>query len=177
VFPLGGILTVSSGLAGADEFGDSADRFERAVALYQAGRARVLALSKVRPFVPGTLSEGERLRRMAIARGVPPSAIMLTAETVNTAAEADALSALASQQHWKRVLLVTSAFHMPRAMRLFRDAPAEIVPVPVGYESRDSRLRGAEFRPECWMPQAEALLHSERALREYMGILFYTIAR
>lgn len=176
-FPLGGILSESSAVAGPDEFTDAADRFERAVALYQAGRARVLVFSSVRPPAPGLAGEGERLRLIAMGRGVPLSAIMLTAETINTASEADALSALARQQHWKRVLLVTSAYHMPRAMRLFRNTPAEIVPVPVGYEARNSRLRGTGFIPDRWMPQAGALFHSERALHEYAGSLFYALTR
>lgn len=176
-FPLGGILTESSALTSPDEFTDAADRFERAVALYQAGRARVLVFSNVRPPAPGLPGEGERLRQIAIGRGVPASAIMLTAETINTASEADALSVLARQQNWKRVLLVTSAYHMPRAMRLFRNASAEIVPVPVGYEARNSQLHGTGFIPDRWMPQAGALLHSERALHEYVGSLFYALTR
>jgi uncharacterized SAM-binding protein YcdF (DUF218 family) len=176
-FPLGGILTESSAVAGPDEFTDASDRFERAVALYQACRARMLVFSNVRPPAPGLQSEGERLRQIAIGRGVPASAILLTAETINTASEADALAVLARQQHWKRVLLVTSAYHMPRAMRLFRRAPAEIVPVPVGYEARGVPLRGTGFVPDRWMPQAGALFHSERALHEYGGTLFYALTR
>jgi len=99
----------------------------------------------------------------------------VTHETFNTEQEAIALTQLAALKRWKRVLIVTSAYHMPRAMRMSADCLAELIPVPVAYETPDPTTSWAYKRPEYYLPQAQALSVSERALREYIGIFFYAI--
>ena len=95
----------------------------------------------------------------------------------NTAAEETSLAAFAVRFHWKRVLLVTSANHMPRAMLLFRHCPAEVIPVPVDYQSSAPGQPASDSGLARYLPQAEALAQSERALREYLGIMFYSVSR
>ena len=182
VFVLGGGILGPRDRSGAPsgievEWGASADRFERALSLHLSGRARVLVLSAGAPGNPGEPGDGARLREIAIQRGVPPESVIVTREVLNTATEADALTELASRLHWKRVLLVTSAFHMPRAMRLFRKCPAEVVPVPVDYQTPAAGMPSGSAGLDQYLPQAEALFRSERAVREYWGILFYSVVR
>ncbi|MGA2119301.1 MAG: YdcF family protein [Bryobacteraceae bacterium] len=175
VFALGGgILGPRDGLGTEVEWGASAERFDRALSLYTSGRARVLVISAGQLFDSDGFCEGVRLREIAIQRGVPPESVIVTRETLNTADEAGALTQLVARLHWRRILLVTSAFHMPRAMRLFRECPAEIVPVPVNYLTPDPRMA---LEMDQYLPQAEALFRSERALREYLGILYYSVVR
>jgi uncharacterized SAM-binding protein YcdF (DUF218 family) len=177
VFVFGGMLGPREQPGGDVEWNDGADRFDRALALYLAGRVSVLVLSGGEPRYPGGFGEGELLRRVAVQRGVPNAAIIVIPDADNTAAEADALSEIAAAKHWKRVLLVTSAFHMPRAMRLARRCSAETVPVPVGYQTRDDKPAGGGAEFIYFLPGAEALFQSERALREYLGIAFYSAVR
>jgi uncharacterized SAM-binding protein YcdF (DUF218 family) len=178
VFVLGGGILGARDRSGIDaEWGATADRFERALSLYTAGRARVLMLSAGGPRDRRLIGEGARLKEIALQRGVPPDSIIVTRETLNTAAEAEALAELAARLHWKRVLLVTSAYHMPRAMRLFRDCPAEIVPVPVNFQTFDPGQPSDNGSLDHYVPQSEALFRSEQALREYLGILFYSLVR
>jgi uncharacterized SAM-binding protein YcdF (DUF218 family) len=172
IFPLGGMLDNPGGPDEPADLNEAGARFERALQLYFAGRAPVLLLSAAWRRLPGPPSEGEILRGMAIARGVPPGAILITKPVPNTAGEADALREIAASRHWRRVLLVTSAFHMWRAMRAFRRCPVELVPVPVGYEEQSQ-----PFNIERLAPDARALSRSERALREYWGMLFYSVSR
>lgn len=101
---------------------------------------------------------------------MPADAIIVTHETGNTKDEAYAIAQLAALKRWKRVLIVTSAYHMPRAMRLSKDCPAELIPVPVAYETPDPKTSWAYKRPEYFLPQAHGLFLSERALREYIGM-------
>lgn len=174
VFVLGGgMLGPRDRQSDQVEWGPAADRFERAFTLCTSGRARMLVLSAGE--LGGEFSEGARLREIAIQRGLPPASIILTGQAPNTAAEAAALSQIAACLKWKRVLVVTSAVHMPRAMRLFRHCPAEIVPVPVNFltPAPGQPQRSASVDP--YLPHAEALFRSERALREYLGILFYSV--
>jgi len=172
VFPLGGILPPRFDPAHPLELGEPGARFQRALELYFASRAPTLLLSAGKRN-RGVPAEGEVLRQAAISRGVPAGDLLMTRETPNTAAEADALREIATARHWRRVLVVTSANHMWRAMRLFRTCPVEIIPVPVDYQS------GPPSAPASIgdvLPQAGALAQSERALREYLGVLFYAAA-
>lgn len=172
IFPLGGMLEPRSGPDTPAELSQDGGRFERALELYFAGRAPTLLLSAAWNEQRDLPSEGAVLRDFAIARGVPAQAIVVTPQVMNTEAEADALSHIAAARHWRRVLLVTSAFHMWRAVRLFRRCPVEIVPVPAAFQAGPLR-----FGFDTLLPRGEGLFHSERALREYLGVLFYSVVR
>jgi len=68
-------------------------------------------------------------------------------------------------------LLVTSAFHMPRARRLFEHAGLGVTPFPV-----DFRLSaGGSLSVMDFLPGAEALGQTQAALRELYGRLFYRV--
>jgi uncharacterized SAM-binding protein YcdF (DUF218 family) len=172
IYVLGGSLNNPASPTEPGYMNDAGGRFERGLQLYLAGRAPTLLLSAAWQPDPRRPSEGEVLRDLAIARGVPPAAILVTRRGPNTAAESEFLGEIAAAHHWRRVLLVTSAYHMPRAMRLFRPLPLEIVPLPVGFDAPPR-----SFRPDRLLPQALALARSERALHEYWGMLFYSVAR
>ena len=176
IFALGGGVTGARDGGDRLEWGQSADRLIRAIDLFNAGRARVLVLSAGALNDSGQITQGVRFKEIALRRGVPAESVIVTRETINTAAEADALTELASQFNWKRVLLVTSAYHMPRAMLLFRDCPAEIVPVPVNFQSVSAGTTSG-FQIADYLPNAEALFHSERACHEYLGIAVYSVFR
>jgi len=172
-FVFGGMLGPRDRPGGGIAWNEAAERFDRAVAIMKAGRTRTLVLSGGPERYEGGTDEGELLKEEAIARGVPDYAIIVTRPTMNTDAEANALAQLVVIKHWKRVLIVTSAFHMPRAIQLSKECLADLTPVPVAYETPDLRMSWAYRRPQYYLPQAEALFTSERALREYFGILFY----
>lgn len=174
VFVFGGMLGPRDRTDGSIAWNEAAERFDRALQIVRAGKARVLVLSGGAERYPGG-DEGELLKQEAMDRGLTPKEIVVTQSTANTDQEARALSQLVALQHWKRVLIVTSAFHMARAMRLSEKCSAELIPVPVAYQTPDRRTLWAYKRLEYYIPQAEGLSISERALREYLGISFYSI--
>jgi len=178
VFVLGGGILGARDHGGANmEWGSTAGRFDRALSLFSSGHATILVLSAGGAGDRRDVGEGARLQEIALQRGVPSQSVILTPATPNTAAEADALTELAMRLHWKRVLLVTSAFHMPRAMGLFLKCPVEVIPVPVNYQTRAAGQSSDSASLDQVLPHAEALFRSERTLREYMGILFYSVVR
>jgi uncharacterized SAM-binding protein YcdF (DUF218 family) len=70
-----------------------------------------------------------------------------------------------------RLVLVTHGYHMPRALRAFRQAasaggaPIEVVPAPMG-------LAGAETRQVLrWMPSNEGFVLTRNVLHEAVGLL------
>ncbi|WP_445768927.1 YdcF family protein [Rheinheimera sp.] len=156
------------------EWGDAADRFEAGITLMQLGKAPVLAFTGGRlPWSATDATEGSVLRARAIARGISPSQIHLTAGVQNTAQEAEAIKQWLASRHTNmqpRILLVTSAFHMTRAQNLFARAGLSVVPYAV-----DFRNAAGALEPRLWFPSGEALDKFETAWREILGQAFYAI--
>lgn len=171
---LGGILRFPESSIAPFEWSDSVNRFEKGLDLLSAGKARYLVFTGAKfTDSPAVLSEGELLRQIARRRGVPDAAIVVTERVVNTATEARAVRKLARERGWRRILLVSSAYHLPRAMMLFNRGGLEVVPVPsdfhvVGMGGWRDRLSLPRF-----LPQGEGFLTSDIAAHEYLGMCFY----
>lgn len=151
------------------EWNDAADRFEAGLELWRAQRAPRLVFTAGRlPWDLDAETEGQWLARRAEAAGVPRSAIMLTAEVQNTADEARAVAALPFRQ----VLLVTSAFHMPRARAQFEAQGLSVTPFAVDFRASPRALTVQDF-----LPEAGALEQSSTAVREAVGRVFYALRK
>ena len=149
---------------------DDPDRFLAGLDLYRAGKSpRLLFTGGASPFRPGQPPEGQRYLQEARQLGIPAAAMASTPPVVNTAEEAAAIRNLLPTGD--RILLVTSAFHMRRAQRLFERQGLNVLPFPVDFQAR-GRWAGPLWRdPSQWLPSARALDDSSRALRELIGRL------
>ena len=157
--PDGGIL---------HEFTDRVDRLEAGLALLALGKAERIVFTRGQaPWSVGR-PEGEHLRERAIARGVDPDRIALTGIARNTEEEAAAVAAMTGAG--ERVALVTSAFHMPRAVRVFEARGVDVVPVPVDYMSSAGRLK-----PTDLLPDGEAVMKVSLFVREMIGRAWYAL--
>ena len=154
------------------------DRFLAGLDLYRAGKApRLLFTGGISPFTPGQLPEGQLYLQEAVQLGVPAAAMASTPPVVNTSEEAIAIRRLfmrpQSSISSKRILLVTSAFHMRRAQRLFERQGFEVLPFPVDFQARGRWAGSLWYDPTQWLPSARALDDSSRALRESIGRFLY----
>jgi uncharacterized SAM-binding protein YcdF (DUF218 family) len=172
---------VAPGKAAVSEWSD-ADRFFGGVELFKAGKAPLLAFTGgAAPWEPNAALEGDLLAGYAKAMGVPDGQIVKTSRVTNTAEEASAVATLLrgrlSGPTWRggppRVLLVTSAFHMPRARQLFERAGISVIPFPVDFKVSASGALSVLI----FLPTAAALQETELALREGYGRLFYFVVR
>ncbi|MGF1510593.1 MAG: YdcF family protein [Myxococcota bacterium] len=68
--------------------------------------------------------------------GVPPSAVLRLPEPKNTREEIAAVAELVEREGFRRVGLVTSAWHLPRAMALVREAGLQVTPLAADYRGR-----------------------------------------
>jgi uncharacterized SAM-binding protein YcdF (DUF218 family) len=68
-----------------------------------------------------------------------------------------------------RIILVTSATHMPRAAAAYRKAGFDLVAAPADFQT-GWQEPSAIFR---WMPQAEAIFKSSKAIHEWLGLWVY----
>lgn len=110
-------------------------------------------------------TEAEMMARAIRHLGVPAHALLLETRSRSTLDNARFTAALAREHGFRRILLVTSALHMPRAMRLFGNTGVEAIPVPVPETPRRSGWR------ERWLPSGSALWRSGRALKEYAALV------
>jgi len=97
--------------------------------------------------------------------GVQDTRILLTGIAANTADEVKSVMDLGGI---KRIILVTSAFHMPRARMLFKRAGIESVPYPTDFRSA--------ARQSNWLslvPSADGLDSTSDAVREFIGRIYY----
>ncbi len=154
------------------EWNGAVDRFEGGIDLFRAGKAPLLVFTRGQiPWQTDAVPEGELLKPRAVALGIPASAIRLTGKAENTADEALESKKLFGLETGvpKKIILVTSAFHMQRAAMLFEHAGFEVIPFRVDYRTAD-RYGATVLR---YLPDYESLDNSATALRELLGRLFY----
>lgn len=99
--------------------------------------------------------------------GVDEKALVFFNEARNTEEEARMIA----EAGFRRVLLVTSAWHMPRARMLFERAGLEVVPAPTDYEMHhcaEQPLRAGDF-----FPSADSLLRNSLAVKEWVARFCY----
>ena len=89
------------------------------------------------PWDKAKKTEGEVLKEYAISNGIPAEKIFVTKDVENTADEAVAVKELISPS--KRIILVTSAYHMYRAKRLFKKQGFIVIPYKVVYKTTGER--------------------------------------
>jgi uncharacterized SAM-binding protein YcdF (DUF218 family) len=113
----------------------------------------------------GRPSHAAILAAAAESLGVDAARISLIDTARDTEDEAREVARLAAG---RRVALVTSAWHMPRAAHLFRKAGVDFVACPADFVSRGSgRLRWDDLG---W--DSESLVRSTMAVHEWLGLLW-----
>ncbi len=116
-------------------------------------------------------SEAADARQLWIDLGVPPGQILIEDRSRNTYENAQFSRDLLEPQPGDRYLLVTSAYHMPRAVGLFRAAGFPIIPYPVDY-----RTTGTWRDLEPSRDVAAGLERFDVGAREWIGLLAYRLS-
>ena len=161
----GGVFAPAPPLRPWPDLGRAADRVWHAARLYHAGRAPRVVLSGGVDRRIGGLSEAEAMRVFLLDLGVPAAAIQVETGSVNTRENAAQVARLLDGWAVKRVLLVTSASHLPRATRLFERQGLEVIPVATDVEAVDSAWDVRKL-----LPDAAALNRSGEAFKEWVGL-------
>jgi uncharacterized SAM-binding protein YcdF (DUF218 family) len=109
-------------------------------------------------------STAEIMARTAMDFGVDESRITLVGQAKDTPDEARMCAGIIPKNG--HMILVTSASHLHRALRLFIKQGLSPVPAPAGYLCKTSS--GISYQD--FLPSADNLIRSERAIYEYMGL-------
>jgi len=113
------------------------------------------------------------MKRWAIGLGVSESAILLEDRSRTTYENAIHTRTLLGDS---RVLLVTDAYHMPRAMEFFIKQGLSVTPAPCGYKARHTLVQAWEqFSLFDLLPNSKALSMTTDAIEEVVGIFFYRL--
>ena len=148
-------------------YNDNVELLLVAYDLLRAGSARYVILSSG-PIVPlGRIKTEADLLALQLRRwGIDADRIVVESQSRNTHENAVESARIVRERGWTNLLLVTSAFHLPRAVGCFRAVGLDVATLPVDYRVTDS---------PAWsfLPRAMALERSSAAVREAMGRLIY----
>ncbi len=172
IIVLGGVFDSDTAEArGTTEFNEAAERITEVIVLARRHRhARIVFTGgSARLFTTG-MTEAEGARRYFKSVGLDPNRIIYDDQSRNTYENAIYTKALASPKQGETWLLVTSAFHMPRAVGCFRQIGMPVVPWPV-----DFRTAGVRSLKSMMRSPAQGLQRTDRALKEWVGLFVYRL--
>ena len=142
-------------------------RFFKGKELFEKGYSSTLVFTGGKlPWDNMPVNEGLFLKQQAIEMGVNENQSIVTKEVQNTAQEAVAVRQALGDI--KNITLVTSAFHMRRAQRLFKEQGFIVNPTPVDFRARRDEMTLLDA-----IPSADGLSTTSSALREFIGRTYY----
>ena len=145
-----------SGKAG----GGYQERVKQAMELYHEGKAPWLIFSSGYLFA---FREAEVMRDLAVDHGVPAADIILETKAANTYENVAFVREILDKRGWRRILLVSSPYHMRRALWTWRRVAPEVQAIPAPVPT-------SQFYVHGWgasLEQIRGILH------EYLAIIVY----
>lgn len=146
------------------------NRVLHAYRLYKARKAQLIIISGGNVFPQGGVqSEAFYTAKVLREWGIPGEVILIEGRSRNTYENALETRKILKDKQIDKILLVTSAFHMPRALATFRTAGIDAVPSPSSYSIADYT------RPRIldWVPSVGNLVRMQAVIHENLGILVY----
>lgn len=182
---LGGATRPAIGPRPDVDLQDESDRMVRAAQLYRDGKSPLIVASGGRlkwdsADLPIEESEAYDMARILQLLGVPQDDIILEPNSRNTYENAIFTKPILDERNITRILLVTSAMHMPRSLQIFQKLGVEAIPAPtdfVAVSPRYSRTAMDNLAQQFIdaLPQAGNLALTTRALKEYVGWVVYRL--
>lgn len=119
----------------------------------------------------GRSPEAPVIRRFLLDLGVEEHQVLVEAQSRDTKENALYCREILRKCGFRHPLLVTSAYHMRRSIKMYQKVGVSVTAVPAQFVTNgDLPLIWADF-----LPNAHALLRTEKALKEYLGLLFYSL--
>jgi len=151
--------------------------------LYHHGKAdKIVVSGGIVPWInPEDIPSGaESMAELLVLLDVPPEAIVLEPNSRNTYENALFTREVLAKTGEQRILLVTSATHMPRSVRLYEAQGFTVIPAAADFQVTDADW-GLLFMPDLgvqllnWLPEAGYLHMTTTALKEYVGLVVYRL--
>jgi uncharacterized SAM-binding protein YcdF (DUF218 family) len=174
--PVSGIIVLGGSIQAAESIAHNQlavnEAGERAIAMADLARrypdARLVFSGGGGTLLQDEPAEAEAARRFAPTLGFPPERLMVEGRSLTTAQNAAFTRDLVKPQAGERWLLVTSAWHMPRAIGCFRKAGFAVIAYPVDFRTQGP---GDILRPFAFM--SDGLRRLDLAAKEWAGLVAY----
>ncbi len=137
--------------------------------------ARLQKMLKIPVIVSGGKVYGFRaaeapvLKRFLTDLGVPESMIILEDKSRDTIENARYTREICERRGFGKPILITSAYHLKRAVLSFTKVGLPVLPFPAGFSSWENRRYGLT----SFLPNSLGL--TRLALKEYLGLLVYDV--
>ena len=157
---------------GLPVFKGAVDRVIAVAALaHRYPNARIIFSGGSGNLISGDAREADYASAVFESLGVPKQHLTMERRSRNTQENAEFSKAIAAPKSGERWLLVTSAYHMPRSVGLFRKAGFAVEPYPV-----DWRVGGRADILTLSSLSSEGLDRVDTGIREWMGLAAYWIS-
>lgn len=163
------------------ELNFAGDRLLYGARLFRQGAAPVVLVTGGNvPWADAAQSPAEDMVELLVFLGVPEDAILMEGTSANTYENALYSRSILESVDVKRILLVTSAMHMPRSVPLFEKQGFTVIPAPTDYTVtlRPVQKPFSETWPDYFFslfPSAFSLNDSTLAIKEYVGMVVYRL--
>ena len=162
------------------DLSEEGDRVLHGARLYLQGKAPLVIMSGGRiDWQNNSASESADMAAIAQAMGVPATAILQDPTSLNTYENAVNVKQILQQRGINRILLVTSAMHMPRSVAIFKKQGIEAIPAPTDFLVSQDQVEDSQTTVQedvlNALPDTTALHQFTRALKEYMGLVVYRL--
>lgn len=154
-------------------FSASSDRFIESVQLYHQGIIKKILVTGGNASFQNQPPETFFINQELIKNGIPTTDIILESKSKNTYENAIYCKKMLDSMQLKGPhVLITSAFHMPRAIRLYQRAGMLVQPYPCNYFEVDDNRRILEDL----FPDITLLENWKYTLKEIVGTFIYQMA-
>ncbi|NTS39685.1 YdcF family protein [Flavisolibacter sp. BT320] len=169
----GGLVSYSE-KDGTGHFNNVADRFIQTALLYKAGKIKnIIVAAGSSHMTEAAYSEASFIKANLVKMGIPAENIFTDTTSRNTVQNAARAKSLADSAHLPGpYLLITSAMHIPRAVKMFQKAGLPVSPYPCQFLSRGS---GSNFFEDYLIPSSGALASWENLIKEVMSTAVYQV--
>ena len=112
-------------------------------------------------------NEAQISKEILVSLGVDEKNIIMDSQSLNTEENAINCAKLLREKGFTKPLLVTSAFHMPRAIKFFTKNSIRVTPVPCDYQTNSKQTTTVW----SFVPSSDGLRNTSTALKEYLGMI------
>lgn len=170
---LGGFASYDT-LSSTLELNDSGDRIWQTLYLYKTGKIKKILISGGSGSVlHKKRTEGDRVYNFLVEVGIPKSDLMMEAKSRNTRENAvESAKVINTSIPDAKCLLITSAFHMKRAMGCYNKVHLDVTPYKTDFMT-EQRVWDPD---KLLVPSTEALNDWTRLIREIVGYYTYKVA-
>ncbi len=162
------------------DLSEQGDRVIYAAQLYRQQKAPIIILSGGRINWHGDgSSESADMASILTSIGIPSAAIVQEPDSLNTYQNAVNVRKILESRQIRTILLVTSAMHMPRSLKIFERQGIQAIPAPTDFlvslgemQEMTSTPKGAILN---LLPETDNLNKFTNGLKEYVGYFVYSL--